>query len=226
MKILINYIKYHRFLTNIVLFGAQFFLPIHQYNVLKWKLSSGDQILNVNYPLNTNSIIFDVGGYGGNWTDIMYSRYLCEVYIFEPVIEYVQHIRTRFKNNRKIHIFPYGLANVNKTITLHMEGDRTSEFGHSNKIVKVKLVDIKKVLSKFEIKKIDLISINIEGGEYDLLDYMIETNLIKQFKNIQIQFHLSVKNAVPRMKKIQKALKKTHILTYQFPFVWENWNMK
>ena len=36
---------------------------------------------------------------------------------------------------------------------------------------------------------VDLIKINIEGGEYELLEAILDNNLAKAFDNLQIQFH-------------------------------------
>ena len=70
---------------------------------------------------------------------------------------------------------------------------------------------------------IDLMKINIEGAEYDLLEHLIENKFVENIKDIQVQFHDFVPNAEARMKNIQAGLSKTHYLTYQYPFVWENW---
>jgi hypothetical protein len=67
--------------------------------------------------------------------------------------------------------------------------------------------------------------INIEGGEYDLLDHLIETGWIRRIRDVQIQFHDFVSGATQRMHHIQAALKNTHHTTYQYPFVWENWHI-
>ena len=77
-----------------------------------------------------------------------------------------------------------------------------------------------------KIERIDLMKMNIEGGEYDLLDHLIETGFIRNIENIQVQFHDFVPEAKQRMMKIQKELSKTHRLTYQYIFVWENWRRK
>ena len=50
--------------------------------------------------------------------------------------------------------------------------------------------------------------------------------VIKKIRNIQISFHEIVPNAEIRMKKIQLELKKTHFLTYQYLFVFENWQIR
>src|SRR6478609_5702767 len=49
--------------------------------------------------LNDKSIVFDLGGYEGQWTSDIYSRYNCHVYVFEPVREFYEIIKNRFKNN-------------------------------------------------------------------------------------------------------------------------------
>ena len=70
-----------------------------------------------------------------------------------------------------------------------------------------------------------MIKINIEGSEYDLLEHLIETYFIANIGNIQVQFHNFIDNAKERMRNIQTNLAKTHKLTYQYEFVWENWKL-
>jgi len=51
--------------------------------------------------------------------------------------------------------------------------------------------------------------------------------MIPIFKNLQIQFHdFIIDNANERMENIQTQLAKTHKITYQYKFVWENWEIK
>lgn len=68
--------------------------------------------------------------------------------------------------------------------------------------------------------------INIEGGEYELIEHFIESEFVKEIRDIQVQFHDFIPDAGVRMKKIQEELKNTHFLTYQYEFVWENWRRK
>ena len=46
-----------------------------------------------------------------------------------------------------------------------------------------------------------LMKINIEGGEYDLLEELLDENMIKQIVNLQVQFHDFVERSDERMKK-------------------------
>ena len=69
--------------------------------------------------------------------------------------------------------------------------------------------------------------INIEGGEYDLLEALLSGDAIKLIKNIQVQFHdFLINDAKEKMTKLQEKLALTHDLTYQYEFVWENWKVK
>jgi hypothetical protein len=76
------------------------------------------------------------------------------------------------------------------------------------------------------IEFVVLLKMNIEGGEYDLLEYIINNNMITKFKNIQVQFH---ENAFDGWEEkynfIINNLQKTHHLTYHFEFKFENWEI-
>ena len=76
------------------------------------------------------------------------------------------------------------------------------------------------------IEYISLMKINIEGEEYALMENLIEEGLISIIGDIQIQFHSFVPEAKARMQAIQERLSDTHVLTYQYEFVWENWTRK
>lgn len=216
----------NRILASLLLIISNFFLSDQNQNVLRWKLINGDKSLRINYPLNSESVVFDIGGHRGNWSADIYDKYECYIYIFEPVQEYYETIKKRFRHVKKIHVLNYGLAARTTYLNLHLAKDATSAYGQSTTLERIKLVNIKNILYKFKIKAVDLTKLNIEGGEYDLLEYVIEAGITKKFKNIQVQFHQIVKDAEVRVSKIQRALRKTHRLTYQYPFVWENWSLK
>lgn len=204
---------------------APLLLSKHDQQVLHWKLIKADP-LRINYDLNSHSLVFDLGGYEGQWASDIFSKYQCLIYIFEPVSLYAKKIKNRFKLNSKIRVYNFGLSNTNRFINLYLADDATSEFKNNGKAVKGKLIDFVKFIKKEEIKQIDLMKLNIEGGEYDLLDYIISSGWITNIKNLQIQFHMFVPNAKKRMQNIQSRLKKTHKLTYQYEFLWENWKLR
>jgi len=100
--------------------------------------------------------------------------------------------------------------------------DASSIFKRSTHNVSVKLVGIGELLHEQKIVKIDLMKVNIEGGEYELLEFLVESSLICQIRDLQIQFHDFVPDAERRMHSIQRSLERTHRQTWSYQFVWEN----
>ena len=51
-------------------------------------------------------------------------------------------------------------------------------------------MDIVEFVDSEKITEIDLLKINIEGGEYDVIPRLLDTKMINKIKYIQIQFHM------------------------------------
>src|SRR5437879_2438404 len=92
--------------------ARKFFFPTKSERmVTKWWAAGGDPALRFNYPdLNEHSLIYDVGGWRGDWTSDMYSRYNCNAVVFEPISAFAETIRRRFKQNKKVSVRNYGLG--------------------------------------------------------------------------------------------------------------------
>ena len=71
----------------------------------KWKKDSGDETMRLNYDLNEKSVVFDIGGYKGNWSRKIYGKYKCEIHIFEPVASFYNYIKKRFSKNNNVFIY-------------------------------------------------------------------------------------------------------------------------
>lgn len=150
------------------------------------------------------------------------------MYIFEPVVEYYDILENKYKNNPKIKIFNFGLSNKNEEIHIAKSLDWSSVFKQSWQYEIIQLVDFDTFISQEAIgdKKVDLISINIEGGEYDLLERILQTSP-QMMQSIQVQFHDFVSNAQGKRDKILFLLEKNgYKKGYSFPFVWEFFTQK
>jgi len=198
---------------------------LHRLSVKKWHDIDGENTFRIDYNLNKDSIVFDLGGCIGEWSEKIFSRYNSNIFIFEPVKNFVKIMRKKFLNNDKIKIFRIGLSDITKDVIISVDKTASSIYKDGNKKEKIRLVEIKHFLDVNNIVKIDLMKINIEGGEYDLLDHMIKKDIVKIVDNIQIQFHQFVPDAEKRMLNIQRNLEKTHHLTYQQRCVNENWKL-
>lgn len=199
---------------------------IQYQRCIPWFEQNGDQTLRLDYPLQANSIVFDIGGFEGEFASQIYNKYGSQIYVFEPLQSFYQQIVSRFKQNAHIHVYDAGLSSVTKTEMISVTGDRSSLFIDANK-VEIKLIRAVDFIREHAIDRIDLMKINIEGAEYDLLDDLIAAGMMNRIEHLQVQFHdFIVPNARQRMETIQAKLKQTHELTYQFEFVWENWKKK
>ena len=198
----------------------------HELMVRRWWADGGDAALRFDYELDENSWVLDLGGYDGQWASDLFSRYRCRIIIFEPVHAFAEKIRERFRRNDRIEVLQCGLGGSTRTETLHIAANASSIYGKSGKVEDIKLVDVRDWLHERKLLRINLAKINIEGGEYELLERLLDINMIGSIDNIQVQFHDVGPDARQRMQRIQSRLRATHEPTYQYEFVWENWARK
>lgn len=186
-----------------------------------------DDSLRINYNLNQDSIVIDLGGYVGWFTDVINEKYKSKIYCFEPIEKYYNICNDKFNMFDNIKVYQSGLSNENKLVGFHIAGDSSSlYFGSLLQPLNIPLIKIDEFMLNENIEFVDLLKMNIEGGEYDLLEYIINNNMITKFKNIQVQFH---ENAFDGWEEkynfIINNLQKTHHLTYHFEFKFENWEI-
>jgi FkbM family methyltransferase len=179
--------------------------------------------------LNSESIVFDLGGYTGEWTSEIAARYCSSVYVFEPVNFYVKLMRHRFAGNPKIKIFDFGLADKTQEVTIHVDKFASSIFNKNDgtkPTEKIKLVAFGTFVQEHQVAKIDLVKINIEGAEYDLLYEIIRAGYISSIKGLLVQFHDFVPGAHQKRAELQNQLSQTHQKVFDYSFVWEYWQRK
>jgi FkbM family methyltransferase len=189
-----------------------------------WFKNDGDNTLRINYNLNETSLVVDLGGYHGDFSQKIYDKYHCNIICVEPCKLFYNGIKERFKNIKKIKTYNLGIGSLSDIKLLYCNQDSTSFYSKvSDQFELSEILPFNDFVSNIET--IDLLKINIEGGEYDLLDHIIYHNLQKKIVNIQVQFHKIIENCESRRKNIQDSLKQTHRLTYNYDFVWENWEL-
>lgn len=209
-------------------FINRFFIKdVYGTNLGKWFFNKGDETLLLRHSLDNNSIVFDVGGYVGDFSDGIVKKYDPYVYIFEPVKSYFDDLIQKYKENPKVKVFNFGLSDVDRDCDIGKSGETSSTYQSSGDIEKVKLVDIVGFVESLELKvPIALVSINIEGGEYPLLKRIIESGLIKQITALQVQFHRVTPDYEKKREQLIKKLCETHEVLYSYPFVWEGFKIR
>ena len=124
----------------------------------------------LDYELNSESIFFELGGYKGDYSEKIISKFGSNLYIFEPDSKYYNILAERFMGNDKVKILNYAVSNKNKDLNLNRNGE-SSTIGHNKKGkgTKVKGTLLSDFIKNNNIDKIDLVNMNIEGSEYVVL---------------------------------------------------------
>lgn len=204
---------------------------IFKREVDRWFSDKGDVYRRLDYPeLNDRSLVFDLGGYIGNFTESIYARYNCNVFVFEPVKKHYDICNYKFSLNDKIKVYNFGLSGESINTHINVCGDISTIFNNAEEdsiSEDISLVCFSDFVKNNNIESIDLLKINIEGGEYELLLNIIkDSDLMKKIKNIQVQYHIFVENHEDLRSEIELHLKETHTRNWNYDWVWENWKIK
>jgi len=173
------------------------------------------------YDLDCESYVIDLGGYEGRFASILHQAYACDVDVYEPIDAFFLDCVKNLQPYPIVRVFHYGVGGSERTETFHVETDRTGVFANGN-TEEVRIKDIKDVIGD---RNVDLIKINIEGMEFEVLERVLELGLQSKLRNIQVQFHKIAPDSEERYEKIRDELLKTHKLTFDYPFVWQNFTL-
>jgi len=190
-----------------------------------WFKDKGDEILNLDYPINENSVVLDIGAHRGKWSLDMSNKHRCCIYAFEPVKKFYQEAVDVLRGHKNVKLFNYGAWVMSTSLHVGVFGVSSSIYLDGKKEV-CEFKDIGEILKM--CGPVDVMSVNIEGAEYDLLDAMIGRELLFQVRFLNVQFHTNkgINNIYERYESIKNALESTHNLRWRYPFVWESWGPK
>src|SRR5918911_5021014 len=121
----------------------------------QWCRDKGDKTLRLNYELTDSSLVFDLGGYEGQWASDIFSMHGCSVYIFEPVGDYANNIKRRFAKNNKIRVHDFGLSHQTQLVQLCLSDDATSVFKKGSEYREGLLVRAEDFFKQNGIEKVD-----------------------------------------------------------------------
>ncbi len=196
---------------------------VHERSYVRWVRDRGDERLRLRYPLDARSVIVDVGGFDGRWASAAAERFGCTLHAFEPVPEFAVELAQRLAGHPGAHAHVFGLAGSDRLEPFHVAGDGSSALRTGGGPRPLELREADTAFRRLGIDSIDLLKINIEGGEYELLDHLLERGRIAHVRYLQVQFHDFVADAPARMRRLVDRLAATHAPEWRYPFVWESW---
>lgn len=178
------------------------------------------------YDLTPDSVVLDCGGYEGTFAEEISRRYGCYVHVLEPVKAFYEQTFQRLKAWLKVRVYNFGIGAENDSVQFHIKGNMTGSFTGEGETESVLLGSPKTILELLGSQTIDLLKLNIEGSEFEVLENIIGIGLAERFRNIQVQWHGVVPDAVERHEAITSRLSETHELTWDYGWTWQNWRIK
>ena len=146
----------------------------------------GDRIYETILPVETGDIIFDVGSSIGIFGYSVLNKKPSKIYCIDPSVEEMETCKLNIPSDIGVYL-NYGLADINGEIEL-----KDVYLKDSNKSSnKFKVKRFKTIIEENNIKRIDFLKTDCEGGEYSIFTpenlFWIKDNV----KKIVGEWHLS-----------------------------------
>jgi FkbM family methyltransferase len=178
--------------------------------------------------LDRDSVVVDAGAFVGEWCGRVSDRYGSTIYAFEPNPQAFTTLEATLGDRPSIRTFACGLGGADVTAQLTLDGPGASIYpGDTDQpTVAIEIRDASTLFDELGLERIDLLKVNIEGGEYDLLDRLIASGWIERVGGVSVQFHEWHPHAYRRRRAIRRALRATHDEVWCYPWVWELWSSR
>lgn len=196
----------------------KFLSPIRQFT-----RDGHNEVLFRDLELTSNSVVLEFGGYIGEFSEEILRRFDCQLHVFEPVQLFADSLEKRFEGNGKVSIYDYAVGLKQRDFFLVLDGEATSEFrGSMGLPCSIRSVD-QTIIPRLPC--IDLVAINIEGGEYELIPALHQAGTLNRVGQILIQFHRVGPNFDEKVAQIRAIIRETHTLEWRYDYVWEFWKI-
>ena len=219
---------------RIVTHFQESFLPYFLRSpVLRFKADGWNEKIYGSTSLGRLVVIF--GGYLGDSVQGWLSRFPdSRIIVFEPIPEYAAELRRRF-DGQNVKICEFGVGSAEETRSFIQMGDATyqqpvrrKDISSSSSVgmVNVRFKPVKDLSSILGASQnIDVLEVNIEGGEYELLPLLFQENLLQNVKSAFIQFHDVGRGTRDKVARMTEMLSKSHVLDWRYPLVWDHWKL-
>lgn len=154
----------------------------------EWDLES------VDFPLNPDSVVLEIGGYVGRWARAMCERHRCYVYVYEPQVWAAERCRKELADFPKAAVYNMALGVNSGTFPMYnFETDGCTFRLNDHIATKPRgvgtMVEIGDGLKFVASQHIDVCLMNIEGYEFTLIPHMLRSGIMDRIQYFMCQFH-------------------------------------
>lgn len=184
-------------------------------------------------------VIVDIGGNVGEDLQAFVQRFpQAQIFTFEPVPEFYNHLKAYYGSNPNVHIYNYGVSDADRWVVFNVDGAATSGLNSTGQgeRVKVHLRDISTILAEVRQKAggvLDVVSMNCEGCEYVALHRMYSAGWLGTVPTqtvpfVQISWHIvdGVSNRLQSRCAIERGLANSYSPVYHSYFGWQGWKQR
>jgi FkbM family methyltransferase len=142
----------------------------------RWYDDGREDTLRIDYLLDADSVVFDVGAYQGGWTADLLKRcgvIPAAVYLFEPVFEFHQTASKRFENTPQIKVLNFALSDRDGEAFIDVDGGSSSL--HLSGETLTKTQDIVGFIQQERLAKIDLI---VDDGSHNPVHQVLTIKML------------------------------------------------
>jgi len=214
-----------------------------------------DRFRPLDMPLKTCTIVYcgaNIAGTDGHRFALAYPS--CHIYFLEPVLPFYEqllhssHIGQLLTSDRSslYHVYPFGLSNRSYFVNINemtlSQGQSLSLTNRdqltSDQHYKLIVRDVAEILFEFKILKkeastikneLSLLHMNCEGCEYDVIERLLTTGLIKYIRHLQFGSHRPIEmqlTVTDRYCFLQSSLNLSHDRVFGIPWGWERWTRR
>ena len=202
-----------------------------------FQASIRDRDLLIDVDLPDGAVVLDVGAFVGEWSERVLDRAdrtgrrPLEIHAFEPVPNAIRQLRRNLGEEPRVHVHEYGLGGGDREEDLVVSGPGSSVCAPAEAEAvlgrtRVPIRDVDAALTALGVDGVALAKVNIEGGEFELIDRLHATGWLPRIRCFIVQFHEFAPAAHAGRRRNRRQLSETHKCTWSFPWVYERWDRR
>ena len=206
---LITYLKIY-FMS---LVQSDYLSPYAQFVRMGYSASLLDDI-----DIQRDETVLVLGGYLGDSAMRISKLFRCSVVVYEPVPEYASVIDSL--DLVHVEVRPRAVTSDGRNIDMQVLGDASSM--STSEAASIQSDAVTDVLNE---RSYALLEVNIEGGEYEVLEAALSSSATIP-RILIVQFHNVGSDSEYRRSAIRRHLAESMECDIDLPFVWERWVAK
>ena len=192
-------------------------------NLKRYIDAGGDNRFRFHQNCKRTGIIIDVGAFEGEFTKF-HMETAEQIICFETHSDAVAKLNETFGVEKKVVVCPFGISR--KDTRGYSVGSGPGAKLVFDDAADIIIRNVRDVFKELGVVKIDLIKINIEGGEFELIEALHEFGMLDKIEEIHVQTHDFADEFLDKTLHMHRLLSEKFELIASYPLVWDFWLRK